>query len=55
MKNVILLTVDTLRKDALGIDNLKDPQEKNNMSDSHPRTNELKEKLLPRINRWESS
>ena len=30
----------------------KDPEEKSNIIDSHPRKDELKEKLLPRINRW---
>ena len=33
----------------------KDPEEKNNLIDSHPRTEELKERLLPRINRWENN
>ena len=32
----------------------KDPEEKSNIIDSHPRADELKEKLLPRINRWEN-
>jgi len=33
----------------------KDPEEKNNLIDSYPRTDELKEKLLPLINRGENS
>jgi arylsulfatase A-like enzyme len=33
----------------------QDPDEKNNLIDSHPRTEELKGKLSPRMNRWENS
>jgi len=31
----------------------QDPEEKNNLINSHPRVDELKKKLFPRINRWE--
>jgi arylsulfatase A-like enzyme len=30
-----------------------DPEENNNLIDLHPKTKELKEKIYPRINRWE--